>query len=192
MVPTPRTQLVGYALVAIVVVALGVKVLGKGGDGGGAPAPPIKVDRAGTGGREGVYVHVAGAVRRPGLYRVRGGSRVASALERAGGLTRRAQVAGVNLAAPIEDGQQIVVPVRGPPGGGASSSASGAAAGSKVSLANATVEQLEKLDGIGPTLAKRIVEYRDSHGGFRSLDELGQVDGIGDKRLGALREAVSP
>jgi len=133
-------------------------------------------------------VHVAGAVRRPGLMKLPPGSRVAVALDRAGGPTRRADLAAVNLAARLQDGQQIVVP------DGRATAGAGATAqpGGKVHLSTATVEQLDGVDGIGPTLAQRIIEYRDSHGGFRSLAELAQVEGIGEKRLATLREALQP
>jgi competence protein ComEA len=139
------------------------------------------------------------------------GSRVAVALDRAGGPSRRADLTAVNLAARLQDGQQIVVPdgraLGGPgaaaplggagsaaPPGGAGGAPGGAygAPGGKVHLSTATVEQLDGVDGIGPTLAQRIIEYRDSHGGFRSLAELAQVEGIGEKRLATLREAVQP
>ena len=78
--------------------------------------------------------------------------------------------------------------------GAAGAAATGAAApaGAKIHLSSATAEQLDEVDGIGPTLADRIVEYRDAHGGFRSLDELAEVDGIGEKRLATLREALQP
>jgi competence protein ComEA len=191
--------------------------------GGDAPAaPPVRVDGApggagtagaGVGSAAGgvsgggaaerggasvalAYVHVAGAVRHPGLYRVPPGSRVATAIERAGGPLPRADLGGVNLAARVDDGQQVVVPKAGAVAAGDPAAAGGAAAapgaGVKVSLGSATVEQLDQLDGIGPTLAARIVEYRQAHGGFRSIDDLGEVDGIGEKRLEALREAVQP
>jgi competence protein ComEA len=164
---------------------------------------PIRVDRgglsaagaragsgpaAGTRGR-GLYVHVAGGVRRPGLYRLAPGTRVAAAIERAGGPARRGDLTAVNLAAPLQDGQQVVVPLIG---AGTGSAAAGATTGSKPSLGTATEEDLDELDGIGPTLAERIVEYRQSHGGFSSLEELGEVEGIGEKRLESLREALQP
>jgi competence protein ComEA len=141
-------------------------------------------------------VHVAGAVRQPGLIRVPSGTRVAMALQRAGGPTRRADLTLVNLAAQVQDGQQIVVPVVTATGGvtgGATAPSSGAAAGApgvKIHLTTATVEQLDEVDGIGPTLAERIVEYRDAHGGFKSIEELAQVEGIGEKRLATLRDAL--
>src|SRR4051812_5256116 len=137
-----------------------------------------------------LYVHVAGAVRRPGMLRLPADTRVAGALKRAGGPTRRADLTAVNLAAKVQDGQQIVVPVRG-----AAAAAPGAAAespGSQVHLSTATPEQLDEVDGIGPTLAKRIIEYRDAHGGFGSIDELARVEGIGEKRLATLRDALQP
>ena len=139
---------------------------------------------------------MAGAVRRPGLVKVPAGSRVAAAVERAGGLRRKADLSGVNLAAEVEDGQQVVVPIVGavsvggtPPGGAPSGAAS---AGVKPSLGTATLDQLDEIDGIGPTLAERIVDYRTANGGFSSVDELQDVDGIGEKRLETLREALQP
>jgi len=138
-------------------------------------------------------VHVAGAVRRPGLIRVAPETRVASALQRAGGPTRRADLTAVNLAAKVQDGQQIVVPVTGAAAVSPGSLGAGTAgSGARIQLSTATAEQLDEIDGIGPTLAGRIIEYRDAHGGFRSLTELGQVDGIGEKRLATLREALQP
>lgn len=154
-----------------------------GGDGRGGAAAPT------------AFVHVAGAVRRPGLFRVTEGARVARAIERAGGPTRRAALAGINLAARVQDGQQIVVPVAGPAGATAPPPSSGAgleAGGVKPSLGAATIEQLDQIDGIGPTLAERIVEHRQEAGGFASVEELGEVEGIGEKRLETLREALQP
>jgi competence protein ComEA len=121
------------------------------------------------------------------------GSRVADALGRAGGPTPRADLTAINLAARLADGQQVVVPAAGrAAASGAAAAPSGAAAGGKLHLSTATIEQLDGVDGIGPTLAQRIIEYRDAHGGFRSLDELAEVDGIGEKRLATLRDALQP
>ena len=170
--------------------AAGAQPAGASREGG----PEIRVQRAG-GGR--VVVHVAGAVRRPGVYRLAGGERVADAVKRAGGATRRADLGGVNLAAKLEDGRQIIVPRRGTAatGGPASpgtsgSAASAAASASPVNLNTATPEQLDTLPGVGPATVQKIVEYREQHGGFGSVEELGQVSGIGDKRLAALRDHV--
>ena len=144
-------------------------------------------------------MHVAGEVRRPGLFRVPEGSRAAAAIHRAGGPTGRAELTAVNLAQRLEDGQQVIVPRRGPPGTpgavslpGAASAVPGTPGAAPVSLATATIEQLDQLDGIGPTLAQRIIEFRDQNGGFRSLGQLQEVEGIGEKRFASLQEAVRP
>jgi competence protein ComEA len=200
----------GTVVIWVVAAALGVfalmRLTGSGGeDHAGAP---VRVDRSpgpsagsarGGAERAGLYVHVAGAVRRPGLVRVPDGARVAEAVLRAGGPGREADLTGVNLAAQVEDGQQVVVPVAGAvPGGtggtgGTGDTAATPGAGAvKPSLCSATVEQLDEIDGIGPTLAERIVEYRTEKGGFGSLDELDEVDGIGEARLKTLREALQP
>ena len=186
-------QLVAYAIAAVLAALAGYKLLvpERGGGAGGGGVRVESQARSSRAGAERVYVHVAGAVRRPGRYRVPDGSRVAAALERAGGPARRARLSAVNLAAPVEDGQQIVVPGPGAPAASAGGP-EGASRGTKISLASATPEQLDQLAGIGPTLAKRIVGYRDEHGGFRSVDELKQVEGIGEKRFEALRDAVAP
>lgn len=196
-----KIQVVAYAVAAVLLVAAAVKLLAPGPRGNPSAAPAVTIDKVGEPGKDrgGVYVHVAGAVRRPGLYRVPRSGRVAAAVARAGGPTGRGDLTAVNLAAPLEDGQQIVVPragagpraTAGPPAGPAAAGAAGAG-GAQISLATATVEQLDGVDGIGPTLARRIVEYRDSHGGIRSIDELKEVDGIGDKRFEALRDALGP
>jgi competence protein ComEA len=204
-----------WALAAVLATLALVRLLG-GEDGSAAPAVRIDGSSAagptsagesagqrgeGAGGRS-IYIHVAGAVRRPGLFRLRDGSRAAMAIERAGGPLRRADLTGVNLAARLADGQQIVVPragatavVAGAPAGAAGAAAgaaTGAMPGAKLSLAGATIDQLEELDGIGPTLAQRIIEYRDGQGGLRSLEELREVEGIGEKRFASLREALQP
>jgi competence protein ComEA len=111
---------------------------------------------------------------------------VATAVRRAGGPGAKADLDALNLAARVEDGQQVVVPAVGP------GAAGGGGTAARVSLGSATVEELDAVDGIGPTLAARIVEHRTQSGGFGSLGDLGEVDGIGEKRLEALREALQP
>jgi competence protein ComEA len=201
---SPRSTVVIWLVAAALAVFAGVRLFG----GDDPVAPPVRVDgppaaaRPGGGraaGEEELYVHVTGAVRSPGLVRLAPGTRVAAALDRVGGPTRRADLTLVNLAAQVQDGQQIVVPVRGAAaatsGGAAAgpgSAAGGAAVGAKIHLSTATPEQLDEIDGIGPTLAERITEYRDANGGFRSLQELAEVEGIGEKRLATLREALQP
>ena len=190
----------GTVVIWVVAAALGVFALMRlTGSGGEEAGEPVRVDRSpgGSAGetrggaeRAAVYVHVAGAVRRPGLVRVPPGARVAEAVLRAGGPGRKADLTGVNLAAQVEDGQQVVVPAAGATPGETGATAGSAAV--RPSLGSATVEQLDEIDGIGPTLAERIVEYRTESGGFSSLDELQDVDGIGEKRLETLREALQP
>jgi competence protein ComEA len=182
-------QAVGWAIAAVVAVLLGARLL----DSGPTP-PPVQVGEASGGERRGAeagpsgpYVHVAGAVRRPGLYRLSEGARVAAAVRRAGGPSARADLNLINLAARLQDGQQVVVPAS--PGAGG---AAVAGADAPISLGSATAEQLDELDGIGPTLAERIVEYRQTKGGFGSLDQLAEVEGIGEKRLAALKVALTP
>lgn len=158
---------------------------------GGAPAGVgLRVDRADGGV---LVVYVAGAVRRPGVYRLRTGARVDAAVRRAGGPTRHADLEALNLAAKLEDGRQVVVPRR--PAAGALASAgeasSGGGAAAPVNLNTASAEQLATLDGVGPAMAAKIVAYRQEHGGFRSVDELDAVSGIGPKRLAALRDHVT-
>ena len=193
----------GTVVIWVLAAALGVfALLRLTGSGGEDAGKPVRVDRSpatspadprGGAERAGLYVHVAGAVRRPGLVRVPAGARVAEAVLRAGGPGRKADLTGVNLAAQVDDGQQVVVPVAGAvPGGTTGAPGTTGAGGVKPSLGSATVEQLDEIDGIGPTLAERIVEYRTENGGFSSLDELQDVDGIGEKRLETLREALQP
>jgi competence protein ComEA len=204
-----RRSLFPYVAGAVLVALFLLRSLS--GPGGGAAASSIPLDGATaprTAARPraaaGVWVHVAGTVKRPGLYRVAADSRVGAAVDAAGGLTRRADLRSINLAAVVRDGQQIIVrsrgevPVAAAPAGGGDAGGGGAvgspaaAGGAKLSLGSATAEQLDALDGIGPTLAKRIVQWRDAHGGFRSVEQLQEVEGIGDKRFQSLRAAVAP
>ena len=139
-----------------------------------------------------LVVDVVGAVRRPGLYRLAQGSRVADALLRAGGLTPKADRTLVNLAAPLADGEQVIVPAR-VTGAAASSGGSGASVpAGPVHLNVATLEQLDALPGVGPVTAQKILDYRDKHGAFGSVDELDAISGIGPARLDQLRDLVAP
>ncbi|GAB3986176.1 helix-hairpin-helix domain-containing protein [Plantactinospora veratri] len=147
-----------------------------------------------------VVVAVAGKVRRPGLVRLPAGARVADALESAGGALPGVDVALLNLARKVTDGELILVGVTPPPGGGpagagqpgAPAGATGAQpGGGKVNLNTATVAQLDALPGVGPVLAQRIVAHREEHGGFRSVADLRQVTGIGDARYEDLKDLVT-
>jgi competence protein ComEA len=177
------------------ILLLGRFVLGAGTTTTAAPLPLPPAAGAGVTGLPSsrVVVDVVGAVRRPGLYRLAHGSRIADALTRAGGATAKADLAQVNLAAPLADGEQVVVPRRGAgvAAPGAGSTSPGAPAG-PVQLSTATLEQLDALPGVGPVTAQKILDYRQEHGAFQSVDELDAVSGIGPKRLEQLRELVVP
>jgi competence protein ComEA len=192
----PRQQVALWALAIVAVGLIGARYLGE--QHGGVPraaAVPAVVHVARTGGAGaggGAYVHVAGAVRRPGVYRIPSWARLDLAIRRAGGATKRADLEGVNLAAKISDGQQVIVPVR-VPGGAVVAGLAGEAGGAKpqpVSLNTATAEQLDQLDGVGPTTAQKILDWRREHGGFASVDQLKEISGIGPKRFEALRDSV--
>ena len=146
-----------------------------------------------------MVVHVVGAVHRPGLVRLPAGSRVSDAVAAAGGTTAAARAASVNLARVLVDGEQVVVqsrngpPVVAAPGTVAGAGAAGGAPGpaGPVDLNSATLEALDGLPGIGPVLAQRILDWRAAHGRFSSVDELGEVSGIGEATLADLRPAVT-
>jgi competence protein ComEA len=187
------------ALLAVLVVA-GDRLAGAGSASAPEAVAPLEpvVPKARAAPR--LVVHVVGAVRQAGLYRLRDGSRVADAVARAGGATRNANLAGLNLAAPLVDGTQVLVPVRIPiaaavpePGAAPAGDASGIGAPpQKVSLSTATAEQLDALPGVGPVTAQKILDYRAEHGSFRSVDDLDAVPGIGPTRIEQLRELVTP
>lgn len=157
-----------------------------------------------------IVVDVSGKVRSPGIQRLPAGSRVADALRAAGGVRPGANTDGLNRARLLVDGEQVLVgvppgagavPGTGPGGGGAGVAGAGAGAGgavagaappTPVSLNTATADQLDTLPGVGPVLAQHIIDYRTRHGGFRSVDELREVNGIGDRRFADLRNLVRP
>lgn len=187
-----RIEIAGYAVLLVLAAVAGVRYLqGQARAEVPAAAPgPARAAIVRPAATEGVVVHVAGAVREPGVYRVRRGARVRDAVRRAGGATGEADLHAINLAARVEDAQQVVVPARAPEGQ-ATVGADGPPAG-PVRLSTATPEQLDALDGVGPALAQRIVQERTRRGGFASVDDLAEVPGIGPKRLEALRAAVVP
>ena len=140
-----------------------------------------------------LVVHVVGEVRSPGLYRLRDGSRIADAVRRAGGARRGADLAALNLAAPLVDGVQVLVPSRVAVGGMPATDAdTGAGSSTVVSLSSATVEELDELPGVWPITAQKIVDYRAEHGPFGSVDDLDAVPGIGPTRIEQLRDLVTP
>jgi competence protein ComEA len=198
----PARRLLAVALLALVVGVVAWRhVAAPGANGAPLRVAPIVPAGAGAGspstaGRAAaaadapLVVDVAGAVRRPGLVRLAKGSRVSDAIAHAGGPTAHADRDAVNLAAPVSDGQQVLVPARGAV---ASAGASGGeAASGPVSLSAATAAQLDTLPGIGPVTAQKIVDYRAQHGSFTSVDGLDAIPGIGPARIAELQGLVVP
>jgi competence protein ComEA len=186
-----RPRALAYAAVVLVLLVVGGRFLTSAPDAdqaGTLGAGDLELVEAEPADVAEVIVHVAGAVRRPGLYTLEEGSRIDDAIARAGGPTGKAVLDAVNLAAPVADGQQVVVPARGGPGG--QPAAEGPATGGRVHLNTATLEQLDALPGIGPVTAQKILDYREERGAFQSVDELDAVPGIGPARLEELRELV--
>ena len=198
-----RSQIAVYGAIAAALLLLGARAIRAEGDSGGVSSSyssdgggyssgggdGFSVDKSGSGGD--VVVDVTGAVARPGVYRLPAGARVTDAVERAGGASGGALLEAINLAARLADGQQVVVPKRGPAG---APLAAGAAAGEEgpISLGTATVDQLDTIDGIGPVTAQDIIEFRDEHGGLSSVDQLDQVSGIGPATMESLRARLQP
>jgi competence protein ComEA len=197
-----RARALAYAIAILVVLVLGGRfALGREDAPGDDVPETTEPVPASTGLQDTsaptariVLVHVVGAVHRPGLYRLREGSRVADALERAGGARPKAALELVNLAAPVADGQQVLVPRRGEDlsTGGASTGTAGASGhpAQKVHLNSATLEDLDTLPGVGPITAQKILDYRAEHGAFQTVDELDAVSGIGPTRLAELKPLV--
>jgi competence protein ComEA len=194
-----RARALAFAIALLILLGLGGRLLLASGpaDGAGSAssAPAALTREAEPPGQ--LVVHVVGAVLEPGLYRLAEGSRVDDAIKRAGGATPRAALELVNLAAPVADGQQVVVPLHrrtaatagAAPGEG---SASGTVpAGGPVHLNSATLEELDALPGVGPVTAQQILDYRTAKGAFSSIEELDAVPGIGPARLEQLRPLVS-
>ena len=146
-----------------------------------------------------VYVDVDGAVVRPGVYRLKDGARVSQAIDAAGGLTAEADVAGLNRASKVTDGQKISVPTVGEQhaaaavGGAESGAATTSGAGSSSGLVNintASAAELQTLSGIGPSMAQSIIDERTQNGAFASVDDLMRVSGIGEKKLAKIKDGI--
>jgi competence protein ComEA len=187
-----RAQALAYAVALLVALTIaGRAVLGGAEARPAAGVGSVALDVEEEPPRR-LVVHVAGAVNRPGLYELDEGSRIDDALAEAGGAKPKAALELVNLAAPVADGQQVLVPIRGAAvAAGGGESGGPVAPGGKVSLNSATIEQLDALPGVGPVTAQQIVDFRTANGGFGSIEELDAVPGIGPARLEQLRELVS-
>lgn len=213
--PTPRVRLGIGAAIAVFIIALlaAVAITAFGGSGVDetvppsgpehSAGPPATPDATGDGAGDGVriYVHVLGAVGNGGLYELADGSRVIDVIAAAGGFSGDADPAGVNLARPLTDGEQLRVPRIGevpaapaPQAGaaGAGGSGAGGAAPALVSLNSATLAELETLPRIGPALAQRILDWREANGGFATIEDLRNVTGIGQKTFDGLKDHVTP
>lgn len=208
----PGPVLLVVALVALAVTATALVVMRMGGDAEAvlhptelstasdapsplipAPSPAASGASPAAGAAGSVTVDVAGKVRRPGVATLPAGSRVVDALRKAGGARGGVDVSGLNLARVLVDGEQILVGRPAAPGG-LSASASTAApdpTGALVNLNTATAEQLDTLPGVGPVTAQKILDWRGAHGAFSSVDELLEVDGIGEKTLADLAPHVT-
>jgi competence protein ComEA len=194
--PFTRRQLLVAALVAGIAVLVAGRFAASAGRPSAAPPAPAAVSRAAIPRAPRLVVDVVGAVRRPGLYRLRSGARIADAVRRAGGPIRGADVEAINLAAPLADGEQVVVPRRAATGAAGTAAGGGATAAraptGPLHLSTATLDELDALPGVGPVTAQKILDYRTAHGAFRSVDELDAVPGIGPARLDELRDLVAP
>ncbi|HEY8083538.1 MAG TPA: ComEA family DNA-binding protein [Solirubrobacterales bacterium] len=192
-----RSQVVVYGAVAVALLLVGARAIRAEGSGGASFAPASAEPSSGgnfslqSGSSGDVVVDVAGAVQRPGVYRLPSGARVIDAVDRAGGPASGALLEAINRAAKLTDGQQVVVPDR------VSMAATAGAAGAAIqdvpiSLGGATVEQLDTIEGIGPVTAQKIVEYRDLHGGLASVEQLDELSGIGPATMESLRTRLQP
>jgi len=185
--PVSRSRALVLAVVLLALLAVAGRALSGAGASSPEPADALVAAPAKAAVESKLVVHVTGAVSQPGLYRLKEGSRVADAVARAGGATASADSAAVNLAAPLADGMQVLIPSRVAGAAGAAAPAPG-----RVSLNAASVAELDELPGIGPVTAQKIVDFRTAQGGFGSVDDLDAIPGIGPVRIDQLRELVGP
>lgn len=188
--PTRRRLSIGAA-VTLVIVAAAVTV-SIGIVRSGLDAVPVETvpDAAPSVAPAVVYVHVSGEVTEPGLYRLADGARVVDAVSAAGGFTDAAVAEGINLARMVSDGEQLHVPAEGEAEAPAAA-APGESADGTVNLNTADLAALDTLPRIGPAIAQRILDWREEHGRFTSVDDLLAVPGIGEKMLASLRDLVT-
>lgn len=138
-----------------------------------------------------LIVHVAGAVKRPNVYELSQGSRIIDAIKLAGGATEEADLDALNLAAKLTDGQKVYVSKKGEAPQGSLVASTDGSLQALISLNTATLEQLDTLPGIGPTIAQRILDWRTAHGSFSSVNQLQDVEGIGPKKFGNIKDKVT-
>lgn len=205
--PAPSRRLkvgVGAATVLLIAAFVVAALVSGAGGGRSVPLPSLAASAAASAAAlptstttpaDELYVHVTGAVNRPGLVRVPQGSRVVDAVEAAGGLADGAEPAGVNLARRVQDGEALRVPLVGEPveaaPGESAAAGGGAAPGGLVDLNRAAASQLETLPRIGPALAQRIVDWREANGLFGAVTDLMNVTGVGQKIFDGLKDRVT-
>ncbi|SCY15170.1 competence protein ComEA [Microbacterium sp. LKL04] len=190
-VPTSRRRLgIGAAIVLVVVVAavtIAIGIIRTGAESAVETVPGVVSETAAP---ASVYVHVSGQVREPGLYRLDQGARVVDAVAAAGGFSEKASRDGVNLARPVSDGEQLLIPAEGEGGTDAGAPAVPEGDG-RVNLNTADLAALDTLPRVGPSIAQRILDWREENGRFSSVDDLMAVPGIGEKMLASLRDLVT-
>lgn len=190
-VPGSRRRLgIGAAVTLVVGVAavtIAVGIVRTGTEGAIETVPDVVSETVAP---ATLYVHVSGEVRLPGLYRLDQGSRVVDAVAAAGGFTEAASRDGVNLARPVSDGEQLVIPAEGDEQADAGAPDAPESDG-RVNLNTADLAALDTLPRIGPAIAQRILDWREENGRFTSVDDLMAVPGIGEKMLASLRDLVT-
>jgi len=178
-----------WLLVAgLVVVLVAAYALSRHHGAPAAPADPLPSVPVAVPSTASLVVDVGGRVHHPGLVTLPTGARVADAIAAAGGALRPADLGTINLAARVTDGELLLVGVPGAAADGSGATGGGSA---PVDLNSATVDQLDALPGVGPVLAQRIVDWRQQHGGFRQVEDLQQVPGIGARKFADLKSLVS-